>query len=768
MVVKFERKKRNILFYTVIAMLLICFVFAVLMGFFYQYAENKAYDELYAEATYIEKDLSIRIKADRRNLINLANFAATLYADGRTYDIMLDSFEPIGLVTNIGILTPDNTFVTKDGSMDLSGKISFEEEAEKGEYISGRMTDLTIGEKEIIRCAAPIVSEGKTVGILYGGISLDTISGKYEDYVSELNAQLFVYDKETGKFIVDTLNETPSELTMFIDKNYEGNHPYDDFISKESGFSNFKSAFKDEDIYVYFSKLENINWGIILGRYETDLFREMHIMTKAMLLSLSAMLLILVWYFYIFVRNEKRKSTVERIGSEIKKLLLGINQKPQDITKSLQMIAEASKSRSALFVDERGEINDYIGKSPDAKIVTKMYRKQFKSELFRYVSELKSKSETDVCVMDINTDDKLLKTDKRLYDFFKAYGVKEVVFSAITYNDKRGILGVVNPKDKYSAKFLVDEMAVCFSIAIYNKKHLHRTQIEATTDALTGVLNRVAYKNDFAELSRQNPSDMACIFIDVNELHIRNNTFGHAAGDEMLIFIANTLKNIFSDGKIYRTGGDEFLIFVKNAQRETVKTNIDALIAELEKKDYHVAIGVSYKNDNAGMKEMIKEAEGRMYDSKAHYYQNKKQASIYSDADIGYIQGSFETNEVEHILLEARAHFSGVLRISPDTDTSHVIMAKAYPGRYETTDHFSKRFTKYVDEAVHPDYHRALLSFSNYKVLKNQLAEGNIPRISYRKLNGETMTLSVYNLNKDGGEIKDTLWIFAKNGTSAP
>ena len=81
MTVRFEAKKWNILYSTITALLLICIVFAVLMNFFYHDAENKAYDELRTEAVYIKKDLSIRIKADRRNLVNLANFAATLYAD---------------------------------------------------------------------------------------------------------------------------------------------------------------------------------------------------------------------------------------------------------------------------------------------------------------------------------------------------------------------------------------------------------------------------------------------------------------------------------------------------------------------------------------------------------------------------------------------------------------------------------------------------------------------------------------------------------------
>ena len=81
---------------------------------------------------------------------------------------------------------------------------------------------------------------------------------------------------------------------------------------------------------------------------------------------------------------------------------------------------------------------------------------------------------------------------------------------------------------------------------------------------------------------------------------------------------------------------------------------------------------------------------------------------------------------------------------------------------YQDDENFSKRFGKYVDEAIHPDFHREVLSFLNYDVLRKQLAEGHVPSISYKKLNGETVTLSVYNSagNRDG--IDETLWFFAK------
>jgi hypothetical protein len=67
----------------------------------------------------IKDDLILQLKSDRENLSTMANFAAKLYADGKTYDRMFDSFKPIGLFSRIGILTPECLFITKDGTVDL-------------------------------------------------------------------------------------------------------------------------------------------------------------------------------------------------------------------------------------------------------------------------------------------------------------------------------------------------------------------------------------------------------------------------------------------------------------------------------------------------------------------------------------------------------------------------------------------------------------------------------------------------------------------------
>ena len=125
-----KSRQPNIL-YTIITAILICAVFLSTVSFFYIEAENEAYEMLHIQTKQIKDDLTLQIKSDRENLVTMSHFAAKLYADGESYDRMFASFKPIGLFSNIGILNPDNTFVSKRGSVDLNGKISFDEEAAK-------------------------------------------------------------------------------------------------------------------------------------------------------------------------------------------------------------------------------------------------------------------------------------------------------------------------------------------------------------------------------------------------------------------------------------------------------------------------------------------------------------------------------------------------------------------------------------------------------------------------------------------------------------
>jgi diguanylate cyclase (GGDEF)-like protein/PAS domain S-box-containing protein len=86
----------------------------------------------------------------------------------------------------------------------------------------------------------------------------------------------------------------------------------------------------------------------------------------------------------------------------------------------------------------------------------------------------------------------------------------------------------------------------------------------ATYDALTGCLNRAsimtATKNYLTD-----GGGVAAIFIDLNRFKEINDTLGHAAGDDLLIYVASALRGaIRGTDLLGRLGGDEFLIVARD------------------------------------------------------------------------------------------------------------------------------------------------------------------------------------------------------------
>ena len=766
MAIKYGKKKRtqsNIL-YAIITAILISVVFVAMVGTFYRDAKEEAFETLHLQTKQIKDAIGQQIESDRVSLETMAGFASNLYAHGDTYDRMFEAFEPFGLISNIGILNPDNTFTTKMGSVDLHGKISFEEEAARGAYISGRIPDLTHNGYEIIRSAVPIVVDDTVVGVLYGVIKPETINDRYSQMAQELEAQLFVYDRETLKFTINTVYGPVGDLSMLKDRKYNDGSSYKQLLTGDKGYLSFESVFSGEDLYVHYSTLDAADWGIMLGRFETQVFESVHQEAQFLICIFLIMALIVIGYIAIVIKREREKNHVTTEASGIRKLLLEINQQNSNIFDALKKIQENAVSIAAFFVDTDNEDYHYTIPGKNDYLLQTEEKTYLIGEMFRYAAKLHNHNKQMLVMMRVVPNEHMLRTNPDLYHFMNKYALQEIAFSAITEKDNHvSVLGVINPKKSKVVRALIEDIAVCFSIAIFNKKHLHKTETAATTDSLTGVANRVSYKKDILELDRERPDEFSCIYIDVNELHLRNNKYGHAAGDEMLIYIANTLKEVFYGHRIYRMGGDEFLVFAQNTNHESIKQNIETFIEQLQPREYHVAIGLSYRSQNTNCEEMVREAEIRMYEAKARYYQNKELTSVSRNDDDSYSQVKTGIREIDTMLSVLKEHYNGIYRVSLETDNAHRILMPSYLGYNEDEKEFSTLFKRYVDEVVHPDFARAMMSFLNYEAIRQEIKEGNIPRISYKKINGETVILSVYQLDHDSTESQETLWVFAKD-----
>ena len=757
---RFGQKKhsQHYVFHTVITTVLLCSIFLAMVGFLYVDAMNEAEENLHVQTKQIKDDITLQLISDRENLSTMANFAATLYSEEERYDIMFESFKPIGLIENIGILNSDNTFVTRTGTIETGETFSFEEEVKKGSYISSRVSDITTRGKEIVRSAVPIMVGDETVGILYGVIRLDKIGNKYKKMAEELNAQLFVYDKASGDLLIDNVHNNLGNISFLEDRKYNDGSSYEEFSKNDKGFLSFESAYRDENAYMHYSAIDEIGWMIALVRYDSQVFTKISRLTKILSLVFFAMIVVIFVYILVLMRSEKQVNKITSCASDVRKVLLETVGDKNNIIESLKQVCIFAKARSAIFYNTDGEDYRYIAEGFSLDDDAKKY---IRSELLRYVSELHTLKGKVLNILSIKPNKYLYKTNPTLYSFLKENKIFDISLSGtVNSSNHTTILAVFNAKYSKQVRILAEKTSACFSMALYNKNYLNRTKLIATTDSLTGAFNRVAYKNDLLVLEQEDNTNVACLYVDVNELHLINNKYGHTVGDEMLIYIANTLKDVFYGHNVYRMGGDEFLVFCKNITPDAIKDKIEQLNAELSLRKYHVAIGVSFRAQNIYVEEMVREAEVRMYEEKAGFYQNKQQNTT-ENSNKDYIQAKTGILEIDTILSVLKENYNGIYRVSLDSDKASRILMPAYLGYNENEEHFSSLFSKYVSEWVDPDYHRSVMSFLNYEAIIHQLAEDKTPKITFKKNNGESVVLSVYKLS-DTDTVVNTLWVFAK------
>ncbi len=756
-------RQKNVL-NTLIAAILLSAVFLTMVNYLYTKAETEAYETLHVQTKQVKDDLVLQLTSDRENLLTMASFAAKLYADGDDYSLLFESFKPIGMIENIGILNPNNTLSTKAGTSDMTGSLSFEEEKAKGTYISGKIADVTKTDYELIRSAVPIVVNDEVVGILYGAIKPDKLGKRYADIVKELDAQLFVYEKDSGNILIDTVQDEFENISILKDREYTNGYSYEEFISTDKGFTSFKSAYKDETLHLHYSTIDEFGWMIAMGRYDAEVLESAHSRAMVFTVVYIIMIAIILLYVLILMASERKIRAISECAANVRKELLETIDNHDNIQDALIELCKFAKARSAVFFDTSGEFYQYLASGYSEIIESEQERRVFCTELFRYAAEFHNKTNNTVNILCIKRDKHMYRTNRVFNDFLKAHGIEEISFVAtVNSSNHTTILATINTKYGDKSRRLAEKVSACFSMALYNKNHLNNTLLTATTDALTGALNRVAYKNDLRDFEVGNFTDFSCIYIDVNELHICNNKYGHTAGDQMLIYIANTLKEVFLGHKVYRMGGDEFLVFCQNTPQEEVKANIEFLHKQIKARSYHVAVGMSYRTQNTNTEEMVREAEVRMYEAKAQYYQNKEYGDSKITANKDYVQTKTGILEIDTMLSVLKEKYNGIYRVSLDTDKARRILMPAYLNYNEDEEHFSNLFSKYVDESVNPDYHRAVLSFMNYEALKHQLSEGTVPHIRYKKNDGEYVVLSVYKLDNATQSDSDTLWVFAKD-----
>ena len=184
-----------------------------------------------------------------------------------------------------------------------------------------------------------------------------------------------------------------------------------------------------------------------------------------------------------------------------------------------------------------------------------------------------------------------------------------------------GILAVCNAKRSHEQAALLKNMQFSFGMFCKNLKSYMEIQEQGDRDALTGLYNRNRYERDLPAIYAEHRASLACVYIDVNGLHEKNNTEGHDTGDRMLCAVASGIQEHFRTEYLYRTGGDEFILFLPDADEADIEAQSEDLISVLTESDYHISVGFQCETDISSISLLIKRAEQKMYAEKKKYYE---------------------------------------------------------------------------------------------------------------------------------------------------
>jgi diguanylate cyclase (GGDEF)-like protein len=137
---------------------------------------------------------------------------------------------------------------------------------------------------------------------------------------------------------------------------------------------------------------------------------------------------------------------------------------------------------------------------------------------------------------------------------------------------------------------LAGTLSFAAAIALKNSELVEQLHSAATTDELTGLLNRRALEERLAaEISRslRHQLHTSVLLLDLDRFKIVNDTMGHAAGDRLLVQVGNVLRRqCRALDVVGRLGGDEFLVILpmtRPVEAQVFVARVQSSLREIEK-----------------------------------------------------------------------------------------------------------------------------------------------------------------------------------------
>ncbi|MGM0739915.1 MAG: PAS domain S-box protein [Bacteroidota bacterium] len=215
-------------------------------------------------------------------------------------------------------------------------------------------------------------------------------------------------------------------------------------------------------------------------------------------------------------------------------------------------------------------------------------------------------------------------------------------------------------------------------------------------DSLSGLYNRNFFQEEMNRLKDGRYSPIGIIICDVDGIKFINDTLGHQSGDEILINIANILKDNFrSSDIIARIGGDEFAILLPAVDHDIAEKLVRRLrqgIADHNNTNPRLPISLSIgygvsDQRPVDMQALFREADDRMYRDKLQQEKSSRSAPVQALTKTMEAR-DFDTEGHSERLKELAASLARAVNLDEDSMNDLLLLAKFHNlGKVGMPDH---------------------------------------------------------------------------------
>ncbi len=206
----------------------------------------------------------------------------------------------------------------------------------------------------------------------------------------------------------------------------------------------------------------------------------------------------------------------------------------------------------------------------------------------------------------------------------------------VTIEDLDSNNGIFIGNEKIRRHILKDGETLIMGKVILQFQYLEPSEIDAyrsfSIDPLTGAYNKKHYISRIGSIF-DDMEHAGFIIVDIDNLKIINDRFGHTAGDYTLATFGAVVRNLLKgrDAMFFRYGGDEFIILLKGADLSATNRFGGELISRIDKHNFKsedaelpvsISIGTSSTTEletaSRSLSELLKRADLRLYEEKGN------------------------------------------------------------------------------------------------------------------------------------------------------